>query len=197
MKKEIIELKKELSQREVKLVQDEELLKENQRLRKLLSFKKSSNLSLVAASVIARDPSNWSSSIIIDRGKKDLIKEGQIVITPLGLVGRVLEVGRTTSKVILVNDANFSIAALVQRNREEGILKGTLSGRCQVSFLSSQSDIRLGDLAVTSGLGGNSPKGILIGHIIELEGEGLYRRCYLKPSVRLSTLEEVLVIVSL
>ena len=195
--KENESLRKDLGSIKSDILKLEETLKENERLKKLLSYKKRSNLKLITVPVIGRDPSNWKSNIIIGGGKKLGISTDAAVIADGGLFGKVVEVGSLSSRVLLINDINIGIASLVQRNREEGIVAGTLDGRCRMSYLSLSSDISISDKVITSGLGGLLPKSILIGEVEEIfeDPNGLMRFCLIKPTADLSKLEDVLVVI--
>ncbi|MFC1594470.1 rod shape-determining protein MreC, partial [Candidatus Omnitrophota bacterium] len=189
-------LKKEIGGLKDQLVEHQEALQENERLKKLLSFKKQSPIRMVAATVIGRDPSNWTSSLVIDIGSKEGVKKDAAVLVEGGLVGKVVEVGSKTSKVLLINDTNMSVAAVVQRSREEGVVTGTLGGNCQMKYLSLSADAVSGDTVMTSGLGGVFPKGITIGTVVEVfeDTSGLMLSCAVAPAVDINKLEEVLVV---
>ena len=180
-----------------KLMHVDELYLENKRLRGLLALKEQSDYNLVAAQVISRDPSYWTSVVIIDKGRSSGIKENLAVITYGGLVGKVIEAGLSTSKVMLLNDLNFGVSAIIQRTRQEGLVSGTLENKLIMRHLSPDSEIVPGDLVMTSGLTYIFPKGIAIGKVIEIgkEFSGLSVFCTVKPVVDLSKLEEVLVII--
>ena len=189
-------LKKELGYIRRQLHEARELHIENVRLRELLDFKQRSVYRLTAASVIGYDPTNLSSVIIIDKGEREGISSGLAVITNDGLVGRIVEAGSKTSKVLLINDINSGVAALIQRSRQIGLVSGTLAEGLILQYLSIDSDVQISDLVVTSGLSGIYPKGILIGKVTrvrEEEGSGEIV-AMLEPSADLTKLEEVLVV---
>lgn len=189
-------LKKEIGLLQRQRFEAEELYLENERLRQLLDFKEKSVYPLTAASVIGYDPSNLSSIIIIDKGRRQGITWGCAVITNDGLVGRIIEIDQSTSKTLLINDINSGVAALIQRSRQRGLVSGTLGGDLILRYLPPDADVKLSDLVVASGLSDLYPKGILIGRVIEIredEGRGeLY--ALVRPSARLNNLEEVLVV---
>lgn len=195
--RENIALKKEVGLLNQKIVELQEASKENERLQRLLSFKTNTTFSTEAARVIGRDSTNWVSSIIIDKGKRSNVEVGMPVISEIGLVGKVFEVGNSISKILLINDPNFKVAAIVQDSRDEGIVSGSLGGNCRMYFLSLESDVEVNDIVVTSGLGGVFPKGLLIGRVIDVDVDpgGLMKNCSIQPSTDLSNIEEVLVIV--
>lgn len=189
-------LKKEISSLRQKIARAEELSIENKRLQNLLSFKQKSPHTLVASKIIARDPSNWSSVIIIDKGKRDGIKPSLAVITDQGLVGKVMETGNTTSKIMLINDPNLGVSAILKRSRQEGLVSGMLKNLLIMRYLSVDIDIEVSDVVITSGLSQIFPKGLTIGSVIEIGSEfsGLSRFAIVKPAVDFSSLEEVLVV---
>ena len=170
---------------------------ENKRLKQLLKFKEAAPYKMVAASVIARAADNWSSVIIIDKGISSGIKRGDVVISYLGLVGRVIEASGSASKILLINDPSIGVSSLNQRSRQEGLVSGTLGSSLVMKYLPRDADLKLGDTIVTSGLSNIYPKGLLIGSITEIgeEFSGLSRFVTIKPAVNLSSIEEVLVII--
>lgn len=178
----------------LRIEQLEEQELENARLRRLLGFGKETQLDAIPARIIARDPTSWSRSVVIDRGAMDGVKIDRPIITADGLVGKVIEVGRSTSKVLLILDSNSRISCLIQRTREEGLLEGRRDGLCKIKYISADGDVALDDIVITSGTGGIYPKGLPIGRIIEIGAErgGLYKYALVKPAVPFSRLEEVL-----
>jgi rod shape-determining protein MreC len=180
-----------------KLNETNEIYLENQRLKQQLSFKQKSPFKVIAAAVIGHAADNWSSVIIVDKGQNSGIKRGMAVINYLGLVGRVIEASGFTSKIMLINDPNSSVSAVVQRSRQEGLVTGTLGNSMVMKYLPADADIEIQDAIVTSGLSVNYPKGILIGTVTSINREfsGLSRYAIIKPAENLPSLEEVLIIV--
>ncbi|MEK6715605.1 MAG: rod shape-determining protein MreC [Candidatus Omnitrophota bacterium] len=193
---ENIRLKQENDALRQKLVSFKEIHEENARLSALLSFKKNSPFLLIAARVIAKDLANWTNSVLIDKGLGDGVRQGQLAVTNLGLVGRILEVSKSVSRVMLLTDPNCNIAGIVQRSRETGIVSGSLLGKATMRYLALDSDIAKGDIVLTLGLSENYPKGIIIGEVVSIirEENGISVSAIIKPKVSLSNLEEVLVI---
>lgn len=174
-----------------------ELSQENARLKELLSFKQKSPLRLIAARVIGRSPDSWSAGVIIDKGRNNRIVPGMIVITPRGLVGKIAESEDTTSKVLLISDPSQGVFSIVQRTRQEGLIGGTLGGNLIMRYLPEEAQISIGDTIITSELSRVYPKGLLIGKVINIGQDlsGLCRYASVRPSVDLSSIEEVLIIV--
>ncbi len=174
----------------------DEALDENARMEALLSLKAQEDFVTTAAHVIARDPANWNSSFMIDKGRRQGIRPGMSVINALGVVGKVAEVSEQSSKVILVNDPGFSVAVVNRRSREAGLLSGSLSGECRLSYLPADSDVELGDELVTARLSTSFPEGLLVGHVVEVYPAGgiSEARARVKPTIDVSKIEEVLVV---
>ena len=166
------------------------------RFNKIQDFRSNQNYASIVANVVGRDPSNWNASLIIDRGHAEGIEVGQSVVSLLGVVGRILEVGHNTSKVILVSDPTFAVAAVVQRSRENGLLTGTLQGVLRFQYLTENADVKVGDTLVTSRISTAFPEGILIGQITDVQASANAHNveCLVEPAVDLSELEEVIVI---
>ena len=167
-----------------------------ERYEKIQTFRNNQNYASIAANVVGRDPSSWNASLIIDKGRAEGIEVGQPVVSPLGVVGRIFEVGHNTSKVVLVSDPAFAVAAVVERSRENGLLTGTLQGVLRLQYLTDNADVKVGDTVVTSRLSTAFPRGILIGQITDVQASVNAHtvECLVDPAVDLSELEEVIVI---
>ncbi len=190
-------LKNDVNFLKARMVGLEEVVRENTQLEKLLEFKRKLIYSSVAANVVGRDPSFWNSSMIIDKGAKDGIKEGLSVVNSLGVVGKVVEVAEDSSKVILLTDPQFSVAALLQRTRETGLISGTLQGICRLRFVDENANIVVGDKVITSSLSSNFPEHLIIGEVVEIieEPNSSSVQFLVQPSVSLSQIEKVLVVI--
>jgi len=118
------------------------------------------------------------------------------VIAPEGVVGQILKTAPYHSTVLLITDYNSAIDTIVQRTRAKAIVEGRGENRCQLKYLLRTEDVIVGDVVVTSGLGGNLPKGLMVGEIrkVDKREHGIFQYAELVPSVDLTKLEEVLVI---
>ena len=173
-----------------------ELLATQGRLEELLQFKQTINRPVLAAQVIGLDPTGWFKSVIIDKGKWAGLRLDMPVVNAFGVVGRVVSVSSNYSKVLLIIDQNSAVDCLVQRSRDRGMLKGLMSEICKLDYVAKSNDITVGDIVVTSGLGGVFPKGLPVGRILdvkEISGE-LFKDIKIRTAVDFSKLEEVLVI---
>ena len=167
-----------------------------QRLTSLLQFKEQALPAMVAAQVIGRDSSNRYKSVVLNKGESDGIQKDMGVITPAGVVGRVVKTTGATSVVLLLTDPNNAIAGLIQRTRDEGIVEGIPQGRAKLKYIPMLSAVKEGDRVVTSGLVGGFPRGLAIGTITTIDREegALFQTAELVPEVDLNRVEEVLVI---
>jgi len=172
-----------------------ELLLENNRLRMILDFKKLQPLSTVAVQIIGKELSPASSTVTINKGSSDQIQKDLPVITADGVVGKVETVLPGTAKVYLLTDPGSTVAVMVQRNREEGLLEGKLVN-CALKYVSYYADIQEGDLLVTSGLDGIYPKGLAVGRVVKVvkREAAAFQTVIVDPVVSFSRLEEALVL---
>jgi rod shape-determining protein MreC len=169
-----------------------------ERLTALLEFKEHALPTMVAAQVIGRDTGNWYHTIILNKGGSDGLLPDMGVITPAGVVGRIVKTTAATSVVLLATDPNNAIAGLIQRTRDEGIVEGTMQGMARLKYIPLLSSARAGDRVVTSGLVGGFPRGLSIGTITRIDKEegALFQSAELTPEVDVTRVEEVLVIQS-
>ena len=187
--------------REIKRLRQENVLLQesalaNQRLRKLLEFKKSIPQKLAAAEVVGVDASLYFESFSINKGRKEGIKEGMAVLSPDGVVGKILRVTDSFSVVLLLIDQGFALDTLVQRTRTQGVVEGIGGGLCQMKYVLGSEDVRLGDLVIASGLEGFFPKGTIVGKAVSLNKDKLssFQKVIIKPMVDFKKTEEVFVI---
>ena len=187
---------------EMELIRLEELEKQNERLKKLALFvDENKEMIVTGATVIAKNPGNWFNNITIDKGSKHGVGVNMAVVTDQGLVGRVIEVAEGWSKVRTIVDGKSAVSGIVQRNRDNGLLKGNNSlgsedGLCRMIYLPEDSNVTPGDKVLTTVLGEIFPKGRYIGEIIEVtkDKRELYMTAIVRPGVDFQRLEEVLVV---
>lgn len=194
------ELKKKLQEAERDLEKVYRLEKENEDLKKLLSFKDQFIQELVGCNVTSKDAGNWFEIFTIDRGSKDGIAVNDPVINANGLVGRVSRVDLLSSKVVSIIDTESSVSARLSKSRDLVILKGDaqlrMDGFCRLDYIPPDVEVSVGDKVETSGMSSLYPKGIIIGEIIQvIKNEGQYDYyAIVKPAVDFRRLEEVAVI---
>jgi rod shape-determining protein MreC len=189
-------LKKKIAQLQEENHQMQEMAIANERYRKLLQFREEGSGPMISAEVIGRDPSSWFRSVTINKGEMEGVYKGMAVISPEGAVGQILKTSLHYATVLLITDYNSALDAIVQRTRSKTIVEGTEENRCQLKYLLRTEDVVVGDIVVTSGLGGKFPKGLKVGEIqsVEKKGYGVFQHAELIPSVDLTKLEEVLIL---
>jgi rod shape-determining protein MreC len=196
------QLKERVAYLEKELIRMNELEKQNQRLRKLLDFAtEREEFVVTGARITGKDPGNWFDVFTIDKGKNDGIAVNMAVVTEQGLVGRIIEVGPDWAKVQAIIDGRSSISGIIERTRDNGVVKGNNlfgfeDGTCSMIYLPLDSEIVEGDKVITSGLGGILPKGIYIGEVKEVTRakRDLYKTAIIEPAVDFRRLEEVLIV---
>ncbi|NPV29292.1 MAG: rod shape-determining protein MreC [Firmicutes bacterium] len=177
-----------------------EYVYENRRLLRLLDFKERNarQFTLLGARVISRSPSTWYSTLVVDRGSTDGVRENQVVVSDAGLVGRVASVSSHTARVLLILDLEGAVGAMVQENRTVGVVEGSKDepGLLRMVHLPYDVKLRKGQVVITSGLGGVFPPGIPIGEILRVEDEGseLDKYALVRPYVDFNRLEELFII---
>jgi len=190
------QLLQQLGESRQKIIQQSELELENQRLRELLSFKRSLAAPAIAAEIIGKDPSAWFKTVLIDKGSTDGLRRGMPAVSAQGVVGQIIEVTGRQSRLMLIIDRNSGADALVQRTRARGVVKGTSQNECYLDYVLYADDVRVGDLVVSSGYDGVYPKGLLIGTVtaVDFKGGDFFKDVQITPAVDFDKLEEVLVI---
>ncbi|MCP3941706.1 MAG: rod shape-determining protein MreC [Desulfobacteraceae bacterium] len=175
-----------------------ELEQENSRLKKLVDFTSSVPDIYVAAQVIARDPSPWFKTIMIDKGKVDGVIKGSPVLVSEGIVGQIIQVSNSSSKVLLITDRNSAVDALVQDTRVRGMIKGNNKDQCIFVYALRKDEIKAGEMIVSSGLDQVFPKGLKIGRILDVENthSQLFQNITVETSVNFDKLEDVLVFIN-
>jgi len=194
--KENITLKEKLSQAIEVNNRYQELELENQRLRKFVNFTASVPDNYVAARIIGRDPSPWFKTIIIDKGQGQGLAKGNPVLVSEGIVGQIIEVSQTSSRVLLITDRNSAVDALVQDTRVRGIVKGDNENNCLFVYALRKDEVKPGEMIVSSGLDRVFPKGLKIGRVLEVTKvhSQLFLDISIETSVEFDKLEEVLVL---
>jgi rod shape-determining protein MreC len=170
---------------------------ENARLRHLLGLEQRHPYVLLAADVSGRSLDRLGGSITLNKGSRDGVLENRAILTPDGLVGRVERVTGHQSRVLTLLHRDCAVAARVARTRVEGVLRWEFGDQptLHLLYISSQEDVKRGDLVVTSGLGGIFPEGVRVGTIerVGLEPNGLMKDIVVRPAVDFRSVEQVLV----
>lgn len=173
---------------------------DNARMRRLLRFRQA-NPSLevrggqVIGRIVGRDPT-LLRYLQIDLGSDHGIAPGMPVVSDVGLVGRVTDVNATSSRVLLTTDPGSAVNAIIQGSRLIGIVNGMDGGNPRMDYLPQDATISPGDIVLTSGLGGNFPKGLVVGQVVDVVHRDyeMFQYAEVRPTVDFNQLEMVLVI---
>jgi rod shape-determining protein MreC len=196
VKAENDELKRQLAAAQVDGQEQRALADRTRGLQKLLELRNHLPLATTAAEIIGAAATPDFRTVTIDKGKGDGLRPDMAVISPAGVVGRVVVPSTRSAKVQLIIDRNAAAGALVERSRAQGVIVGE-GEALRMDYVSEVADIAVGDVVVTSGIDGIYPKGFVIGRVDSVEKSGgAYKRITVKPSVDFSALEEVLVVVT-
>ncbi|PSV31663.1 rod shape-determining protein MreC [Photobacterium sp. GB-72] len=175
----------------------DQLQQENQRLRNLLGSPFVRGERKMIAEVMAVDSDPYSHQVMIDKGRVDGVYEGQPVINDKGIVGQISYVGAHNSRVLLLIDPTNAIPVQVVRNDIRVIATGTgKSNELQLEHVPSSTDIRVGDLLVSSGLGGRYPEGYPVARVTEFsfDNKRPFAQIIAKPTVQFDRLRYLLLV---
>ncbi|MDT7603432.1 MAG: rod shape-determining protein MreC [Acidobacteriota bacterium] len=194
------QLKRQLADVEAELRVAKVAREENERLQGLLNLKEAGDYQIVAARVIARDPSDWFDSAIINRGSSSGIAPNMPVVTPEGIVGRVSEVSPVSAQVMMITDERAAEGAVVgqlETSNALGSVRGFgKSGLLEMKYVPGLEAVNPGDSVTTTGQDGIYPRGLKVGDVIEVQ-PGTATRAHeikVRPSARLNSLSEVAVL---
>jgi rod shape-determining protein MreC len=190
-------LTRQLEAAQIELQQQRALADRTRTLEQLLELRDRSNLNTTAAEIIAAGATPDFRTLTIDKGTRDGVRPDMAVIAPAGVVGRVVMPSTRAAKVQLLIDRNAAAGALVERSRAQGVVTGSGDNRLRMDYVSEVADVIVGDLIVTSGIDGIYPKGYVIGQVESVEKSGTsYQTITVKPAVDVTSLEEVLVVLT-
>ena len=196
------QLKERLTQVETELHSARQAEVENERLKALLNLNESTNIKSVPARVIARDPSVWFNTITINRGSTSGVELNMPVVTPGGIVGRIVTVSPWASQVMLITDEKAGAGAVVGQLGQSGAL-GSVRGRAdlgvsmiEMRYVSGLEKVEVGDYVMTTGQDGIYPPGLNVGRVVDVK-HGTATQAHqilIQPGAQLDHLEEVAVL---
>lgn len=194
------QLKQRVEQMEGELSQLRADRDENERLKALLDFKEKSQYQIVTARVISRDPSVWFDTVTINRGSSSGLELNMPVVTPGGIVGRVITLSPWTAQVMLITDERAAAGAVVGQLGQSnalGSVKGLgQNGLLEMRYVSGLEVVNPGDYVLTTGQDSIYPPGLNVGEVVEVKPgtATVPLTIYIKPGARLNALEEVAVL---
>lgn len=174
----------------------EEYRQEAQRLEQMQNLKDSYSMDAVTCRVVGSSSDAWSRTVTLDQGSNSGIEVGMPVCGATGIVGQVLSVTPATCEVRLIEDSQSGVAVLIQSNRAQGILRGSLDGLLYLENVSASKKVKVGDVVITSGAGGAYLRGLLVGTVVRVEEtDGMSNRTIVvQPNEDADALEEVMVV---
>ena len=203
IKRELVITKNQLEKLQDASIEIAELERENKHLRSILDIKTRIEYDTVYAEIIARDPSNYYSVFVINKGSIHDIEINMPVVTYQhgikGIVGKILETSKISSKVLPITGIGSYVGAMLFALRNTGLIRGLGPSEdfLQLDYIDKSAILNFGDLIVTSGQGGIYPKGLKIGKIVgfrKVKYGIFYKNITVKPIINLSMLEDVYVI---
>ncbi len=196
-------LKIQNEQLQLKLLESQKVLDENNSLKEMLEIKKAfQHFEIKLSNIIFREHDNWTQTFKIDIGSKDGVKLNQAVVHTNGLVGYISKVEESTSTVTTILDPMASVSVNISTINEPAILQGDLSlksnNRLKLNFIPLDAEVSIADQLYTSGLGSTYPGSIPVGKISEvISGKNdINRYAIVEPNVNIRTISEVGVIIN-
>lgn len=193
------ELKEQNAQLTAQVAELSESKKTSERLESLLNLQSTYSLTSTAARIIGNSSDSWTRAVTIDKGTAAGFSIGMAVCNSGGVIGQIVEVSATTSTVQLITDEGSGVSAMIQSTRAQGMLQGQPDGSLRLSYVSTDSDVKVGDIVITSGIGGVYPKGLPLGTVssVEKSDNDVYYTIVVRAQSTAENNEEVLVITSL
>lgn len=188
-------LREKVNSLESELANLKEAKTENETLRKELSFTKERKLNIISAQVISRTSIPFLQTLVIDKGKKDGITEGQVVISQGHLIAQVKKVNEDSSEINLVTSSHTLVPVKLQENQEEGLLKSDLSG-LYIDNIPVDKNISVGQSVLTSNLNPKIPEGILVGKVekTKIYKSQIFQNILVKSDIDFSKIKFVFVV---
>ena len=188
-------LRSRLAELEEANLQYREALVASGHLQQIAAMRDDFEIPMLPTEVVGLDVMPWFRSVLVDRGGAHGVRAGNPVITAEGVVGLVTATSRHAAKTMLLLDRQSAIDGIVQRTRARGIVRGRGTDQLAFEFVVRGGDVEVGDIVITSGLGGGYPKGLRIGEVGELldPGGGLLQTATLRSAVDFGRLEQVFV----
>jgi rod shape-determining protein MreC len=192
------DLKRENGALKLQITQLESKAGEADRLAALLKFRQTNtDVPMVSARVIGGSADSASQTIYLDRGERDGIRKNMGVITPDGVVGKVIESYKDTAQVLLLTDKDSGVGAMLVESRLQGPVGGTGEPLLIMKYIPNDDNVNSGERVVTSGMDRIFPRDLPVGTIAEIKAGSPFKQLRVKPAASLERLEEVFVLLTL
>ncbi|HXX46068.1 MAG TPA: rod shape-determining protein MreC [Candidatus Acidoferrales bacterium] len=196
-KAENVRLHSQLAQLELRNRELASQAAEAQRLSVLLNFRESHpEAPMLAAQVIGASADPASHTLVLNRGEHDRVRRNMAVITPDGIVGKIVEVFPNTSQVLLISDRDSGVGALLADTRTHGVVKGNGDPVPRLDYVVNDEKVRVGEWILTSGEDRIFPKGLMIGTVSGATDGNPFQMIRIEPSAHLDRLEDVIILLS-
>src|SRR5712692_7427207 len=170
---------------------------EADRLAALLGFREAhADVPMVVARVIGASADSVSRTVYISRGERDSVRKNMAVITPEGVVGKIIEVYRNTAQVLLLTDKEGGAGALLATSRTQGPVGGLGEPLLQMKYVSNDEQVAIGERVLTSGQDRIFPKDMPVGTVVEARPGNPFKVIRVKPAAHLDRLEEVIILLT-
>lgn len=160
----------------------------------LVDYQATTPARTLLAEVVGGGASSSAKEIIIDKGSKDGVFAGMAVMTPEGIVGRVQTAHSASSLVVLINDVDAAVGALLGDTRVRGVLRGRGDQDCELNYINTDVPVRIGETVYSSGADRIFPKGLPIGEVVQHDRNEASQTILVRPFAQLDRLDEVLVV---
>jgi rod shape-determining protein MreC len=188
-------LRRENGQLKLEVMQLQGKSAEADRLAALLNFKQQqAKVPMVVARVIGSNADANSAVIYLDQGQHEGIKKNMGVITPEGVVGKVIESYRDTCQVLLLTDRDSGVGAMIANSRIQSPVGGMGEPLLNMKYVGNDDEVKVGDRVVTSGMDRIFPKDLPVGVVSEVKPGPSFKQIRVRPSASLEKLEEVIVL---
>jgi rod shape-determining protein MreC len=176
-------------------LQYREALVASEHLQQIAAMRHRFEVPMLPSEVVGLDVMPWFRAVLVDSGFSHGVRAGNPVITAEGVVGLVTATSQNAAKTMLLLDRQSAIDGIVQRSRARGVARGRGADQLAFEFVVRGGDVRVGDVVITSGLGGVFPKGLRIGEIVGISDSvgQLLQTATLQPAVDFGRLEQVFV----
>jgi rod shape-determining protein MreC len=195
------QLRRELDSLKLRNAQLEGKAAEVERLANLLRFKElHEDVPMIFARVIATSAGTASLTIQLDRGEQDKIRKNMGVITPDGVVGKIIETYPNASQVLLLTDKESGVGAMIEESRDQGRIEGPVGGLGEpllsLKYIPSDDTVNVGEHVITSGMDRIFPRDLPVGTVVEVKPGPTFKQIKVKPAASLERLEEVIVLLT-
>jgi rod shape-determining protein MreC len=191
------ELRRENGQLKLEIMQLQSKSAEADRLAALLNFKQQqAKVPMVVARVIGSSADNNSEVIYLDQGQREGIRKNMGVITPEGVVGKVIESFRDTSQVLLITDRDSGVGAMIANSRTQSPVRGMNEPMLNMIYVPGDDEVSVGQHVITSGMDRIFPKDLPVGTIASVKPGTPFKQVRVRPSANIEKLEEVIVLLT-